>query len=302
MIMRTLAASTAAAAAAAADLEFSPVTGHGGTPLVVVETGNRTGPPIVFIHGYSQSYLAWELQLRDPALLKEFHLIAFDLRGHGGSAKPSDPTVYRSEAWAADVDAVIRAKAKAKPVLVPWSYGGPVTMSYVRHHGDGGIAGINFVAAGTALGGPGPAPDPNDPAIKPRLARFMAMAGSDTIANIDATRWFVSSLTAKPLPPDLSERAFVTNMMTPAYVRAALLSFRPDNSDLKGKLTVPILVSHGDIDAVVPYQTALDNKQHLPHATLSTYAGVGHAPFLESPERFAGELAKFTRDAQRGSN
>lgn len=289
----------ATAGAAAVDIEVSTITGHGGVPLVVVETGNRAGPPILFIHGYSQSYLAWELQLRDPALLRDFHLIAFDLRGHGGSAKPTSPADYGSEAWAGDVDAVIKAKLKAKPVLAPWSYGGPVTMSYVRHKGVGGIAGINFVAAGTALGGAGPAPDPNDPAIKPRLARFMAMAGPDTLANIDATRWFVASLTAKPLPADLSERAFITNMMTPGYVRAAMLSFRPDNADLRGKITVPVLLTHGDLDAVVPYQTSLDSKQHLPHAALSTYAGIGHAPFLESPERFNRELAEFVRAAPR---
>lgn len=289
----------ATAGAAAVDIEVSTIAGYGSVPLVVVETGNRAGPPILFTHGYSQSYLAWESQLRDPALLRDFHLIAFDLRGHGGSAKPTSPSDYGSEAWAGDVDAVIKAKARAKPVLVPWSYGGPVTMSYVRHKGVGSIAGINSVAAGTALSGAGPAPVPNDPAIKPRLARFMAMAGPDTLANIDATRWFVASLTAKPLPADLSERAFITNMMTPGYVRATLLSFRPDNADLRDKVTVPVLLTHGDLDAVVPYQTSLDSKQHLPHATLSTYGGIGHAPFLESSERFNRELAEFVRAAPR---
>jgi pimeloyl-ACP methyl ester carboxylesterase len=39
-------------------MTFSTVAGHGGVPLVVAEAGNRQGPPILFIHGYSQSYLS----------------------------------------------------------------------------------------------------------------------------------------------------------------------------------------------------------------------------------------------------
>jgi pimeloyl-ACP methyl ester carboxylesterase len=283
--------------AAAAELEFSTVPGHGQVPLVVVEAGNRAGPPIVFIHGYSQSYVSWERQLADPALLKDFHLIAFDLRGHGGSAKPAAPADYGSAAWGGDVAAIIKAKTAKKPVLVPWSYGGPVVMSYIRHYGESGIAGVNFVAAGTSLGGRQPPPDANDPALKERMARFMAMTRPYMAANLDATRWFVASLTAKPLPPADAERHLIVNMMTPAYVRAAMFAYQPDNSDLKGKLTVPVLVTHGDADAVVPYATALDNKTHLPHATVSTYQGIGHAPFLEDAARFNRELAEFVRKA-----
>lgn len=289
----------ASAGAVAADVEISTVPGHNQVPLVVVEAGNRAGPPIVFIHGYSQSTVSWELQLADPDLLKNFHLIAFDLRGHGASAKPSGAADYGSEAWSGDVDAVIKAKAKAKPILVPWSYGGTVVMSYIRHRGQTNIAGVNFVAAGTALGGRQPPPNADDPAMKARIARFMAMTGSDLLANLDATRWFVGSLTAKPLPAADTERHLITNMMTPAYVRGAMLQFRPDNADLKGKLTVPVLITHGDVDAVVPYQTALDNKTHLPHAALSTYKDIGHAPFLEDATRFNRELADFVRAATR---
>ena len=58
------------ASVSGAPLEFSTVTGPGGAPLVVVQTGNKQGPAIVFIHGYSQSYLSWEEQLNDPALQK----------------------------------------------------------------------------------------------------------------------------------------------------------------------------------------------------------------------------------------
>jgi len=34
-----------------------------------------------------------------------------------------------------------------RPVLVGWSYGGRVINDYLTHYGDGGIAGIDYVAA-----------------------------------------------------------------------------------------------------------------------------------------------------------
>ncbi len=286
-----------AATASAAPLEFSTVKGYGDVPLVVVQAGNKQGPAILFIHGYSQSYLSWEKQLSDPALQKDFHLIAFDLRGHGASGKPSNPKDYVSEAWGGDVNAVIQATGNRTPVVVPWSYGGPVTMAYVRHYGVAGIAGIDFVAAGTSLGGRGPAPDMNDPEFKARMSRFMAMTSSDIMANLEATKWFVGSLSAKPLPAAETENILMYNMLTPGYVRGALFTFQPDNKDLQGKITVPVLITHGDKDGVVPYQTSVDNKKFIKGAALSTYEGVGHAPFLEAPERFNTELAVFVKKA-----
>ena len=90
-------------------MKSETIAGFDGVPLVVAETGNRNGPPILFIHGYSQSYLSWEKQLNDQKLAKEFHLIAFDLRGHGASAKPPRQEDYTIQAWAGDVAAVIAA-------------------------------------------------------------------------------------------------------------------------------------------------------------------------------------------------
>ena len=81
----------ACGASARAALEFYTVQGYGGVPLTVVQTGNKQGPPILFIHGFSQSYLSWKDQLSDPDLQSHFHLIALDLRGHGAVGETARP-------------------------------------------------------------------------------------------------------------------------------------------------------------------------------------------------------------------
>jgi non-heme chloroperoxidase len=58
------------------------VPGGGGLRLHVRERGRADGPPILFIHAWSQNHLCWGSQYESP-LADEFRIVAFDLRGHG---------------------------------------------------------------------------------------------------------------------------------------------------------------------------------------------------------------------------
>ena len=66
------------------------VRGGGGLRLHVREWGRADGPPILFIHGLSQSHLCWARQYQS-FLAEEFRLVACDLRGHGMSEAPPGP-------------------------------------------------------------------------------------------------------------------------------------------------------------------------------------------------------------------
>ena len=65
------------------------ISGGGGTQLHLVESGNSSGRPILFIHGFSQSWLAWGRQMSSD-LADDHRLVAMDMRGHGLSDKPRD--------------------------------------------------------------------------------------------------------------------------------------------------------------------------------------------------------------------
>ena len=82
------------------------------------------------------------------ALARDFRIIAYDLRGHGLSDKPTDPACYQDgKRWADELAAVIAAKRLRRPVLVGWSLGGRVLRQYLMHYGDGALSGINFLAS-----------------------------------------------------------------------------------------------------------------------------------------------------------
>lgn len=98
-MLRALCATIAAllaGASSASSHTWQYVNGYGGVPLATVSWGNPQGPEILFVHGFSQSIESFRRQLDDPALASEFHMVAFDLRGHGASGKPWTPESYNA--------------------------------------------------------------------------------------------------------------------------------------------------------------------------------------------------------------
>jgi non-heme chloroperoxidase len=269
------------------------VRGGGGLRLHVREWGKADGPPILFIHGWSQNHLCWAGQY-DSALAGEFRLVAYDLRGHGMSEAPLEPGHYTDgRLWADDLAAIIDNLGLGRPVLVGWSYGAFVICDYVRAYGQDRIAAIDFVEGAVKLGeaafgtliGPG------------FLDHFAGATADDLPANIAAMRSFVRTCVVKPVPGDDIETAVCWNMVVPAAVRAHLAAREIDCDDVLAALQVPLLVTHGRADSVVLPAMAEHVLATCPTAQASWYEGTGHVPHLEDPGRFNRELAELTRRA-----
>lgn len=274
-----------------AAMKVHTVEGGGGLRLHVREWGRADGPAILFIHGWSQNHLCWVKQY-DSTLADEFRIVAYDLRGHGMSEAPLEPEHYTDgQLWADDVAAIIDQLGLVRPVLVGWSYGPFVISDYVRANGQDQIAAINFVEGAittseTAFGtliGPG------------FLDHFADATTDDLPTNIQAMRGFVRACVVKPVSDDDLETAVCWNVVVPAAIRTNLFARQLDCDDVLGALTVPLLVTQGRADTVVLPAMAEHILATCPTAEGSWYDGVGHAPFLEEPQRFNGELAELTR-------
>ncbi|MGH7887457.1 MAG: alpha/beta fold hydrolase [Candidatus Binatia bacterium] len=262
-----------------------------GVSIVAQEWGNPDGPEILFIHGFSQSHLSWSRQFGSE-LAKSFRLITYDIRGHGGSAKPLEAAFYRDhKRWADEVKAVMEAAKLKKPVLVGWSYGGRIIAEYLMEYGDKNIGGIHFVGAFLKV---------DNQTRGPATPAVLKMASENLKENIENTIAFLQFCTARPLPSDELQSMLAYNMMVPARIRGYLLN-RPElYEDALKKITVPVLVSHGLEDRVALLPVAHYTASVVSHAKISLYNGVGHMPFWEDTPRFNRELAEFiTRSNQR---
>lgn len=268
------------------DVTSHTVTGGGGISLRVDETGNRTGRPIVFIHGYSQSRLAWDKQM-DSALADAYRLVAVDNRGHGASDKPreayDDPRL-----WADDVQGVIDALGLDEPVLVGWSYGGVVISDYLQVHGERDIAAANFVGAVSSVG-----PAARSVTGEEFLALYPGFASTDAEESVHALETLVDLCVAGDLRPQDRYYMLGFNVIVPPYVRAGLQFREIEHDEVLRDLDIPVLLTHGEEDRIVLPAAADDHLDLIPNAEVSWYPGVGHSPFWEAPDRFNTELRDF---------
>ncbi len=269
------------------------IIGGGGLRLNVMEWGQPDGPAILFVHGWSQSYMTWLKQV-ESELAGEFRLVALDLRGHGMSEAPLEEAAYTdSQLWADDIAAVIEGLHLERPVLVGWSYAGLVMTDYVRAYGDDGIAGINFVCAAVRLG-----QEAIGPLIGPGFYEHFEDATSpDLEHSIDAMRRFVERCFAAKLSRSDYERVLCWNMTARPDVRASLAARDVDGRDALASLRVPALVTQGRADITVLPAMADYILAHCATATPSWYDDIAHGPFIEDAPRFNRELAQFVRAA-----
>jgi len=264
-------------------------TSSDGTCIAYTTAGAPSAPAILLIHGWSQYTGCWSPVME--RLSDRFHLIAMDLRGHGASDKPEGEAAYTDTAlWGDDVKAVIEAEGLERPVLVGWSYGSRVIASYLTTHGDTGIAGL--VLAGGILAIGAAREEWMVGADSPGLNRDLY--SNDLQRRLTATAKFVDDCTTEPLPRDIYGQMVGANMLCPAHVRRALFAADWDMRPTYAALTKPGLVIHGTEDRIVAPATGETAAATIPHGTYLPYDGIGHAPFLEAPDRFAKDLAQFT--------
>jgi pimeloyl-ACP methyl ester carboxylesterase len=262
-----------------------------GARLAVYEWGNPAGPEVLLVHGFAQSHLCFEPQVRS-ALAEHCRLVAFDMRGHGASDQPADPAAYQgSRVWADDIAAVIEAKRLQRPVLVGWSMGGRITRQYLMVHGDARLAGINLVASLVIEDPIGRGPGSPNPMTE----------GMSLGEEIDASIAFLEACYGRKPPEAEFRRALAYNMRVPGRVRRAIGGWSTDPAVTTAALRtvrVPILITHGRDDAIV-LPAAVDlTLAAIPHARVSWFDGCGHSPFSEDAPRFNDELLAFVRSCQ----
>ena len=114
---------------------FDQVFRHGsftvtdGTRIHYVTGGE--GPPLVLIHGWTQTWRAWRQVM--PALAQHYTIIAPDLRGLGDSDKPLDG--YDGLTVADDIHQVVQGLGHTGPIdLVGHDLGGPTAYAYAASH------------------------------------------------------------------------------------------------------------------------------------------------------------------------
>lgn len=253
----------------------------GGVELAVATSGD--GPSCLVLHGFTGSAAA----MRPLTEGLDASVVALDLVGHGASEAPGNVEPYRMDAIVAHIDGVLDALDVQAAVIVGYSFGARVALSYAVAHPDrvrhlvtiGGTAGLD-----------------NDAEAATRRNADDALAADIEAHGIEA---FVDRWEQAPI--------FVTQRDLPDSVRATIRSGRLANrsiglaNSLRGagtgampslwdalpELKVPCTIVVGALDAkfadIGERMAAL-----LPNAVVESIPGVGHAAHLEAPAACRG--------------
>jgi pimeloyl-ACP methyl ester carboxylesterase len=252
-----------------------------GVELEVAESGEENGEPVLFLHGFPDSWFSYSLVMEQlPAGIRA---IAPSQRGFGDSERPA--CCYRTTDLAADAVALLDALGIARATVVGHSMGSFVAQRIAIDHPER-VKHLVLIGSGST---------PRTPPVLEFNAVVQTL--SDPIAPEFVRDFQVSTVTV-PVPPAFMDAIVKESEKLTAHVwRAALGELvSPDVKYEAGRIRAPTLILWGDKDGLFDRAEQDALLRTIPDARLITYSGFGHSPNWEQPDRIAADIASFLNE------
>jgi len=238
-------------------------------------TRRGKGRPLVLVHGFPLDSSSWNEII--PLLENEFDIIAPDLRGFGQST--TLVSVYTISDMADDLAGLLDSIGIEKTAIAGHSMGGYVALAFARKY-PGRVNGLGLISSQAAA-------DPPDR----KEGRYKTAAEVDE----KGVGVLAEAMTPK-LSADVRVQNFVRSLIqrqSKAGLIGALkaMAERQDSTAIVPTFKFPMLLVHGDADALIPIDRSRDMKTAAPTAKLVELKGAGHMPMME----FAKETAEALR-------
>jgi pimeloyl-ACP methyl ester carboxylesterase len=273
-ILLLLAGLPATAAAQRVQVD-SFVTGDGVRVRYLLQ---GAGAPLVLIHGFALSAeLNWVAPGAIDSLATRFRVIAPDLRGHGGSGKPHDPSAYGSR-LVDDVVGLLDHLQIGRAHVAGYSLGGTIALRVAASHPDRVISAV--------LGGAGwpPPGTPPPPFLAQWLERLDAAARAGT--SVADALWRPDMAA---LPPAIRAALDRNDAAAIAAALRSVAALAVPEAEVRA-LRIPLLAVVGELD---PVRAAVDALQRvLPSLSVTVLAGADHAGAMADP-RLAAAIRAF---------
>ena len=283
----------AAAGAAASAEEAAPLSA--GVVRLHIEDSGGDGRPVLLIHGWPLSAMAWEQQV-DVLQDAGYRVVSYDRRGFGRSDKPESG--YSYDELADDLQRVLDQCQLQDVTLVGFSMGGGEVARYVARYGESLLHSVVFAAAVPPFLMQS-VDNPEGPLTADAAQQSRRALELDREAFFDQfTEDFYSANGVLQVTESqrLEAVALCQQSAQPAAL-ACMDAFGTTDfrEDLK-RLTVPTLVIHGDADAIVPIEgSGLRTHHAVRHSQLVTLKGAPHGLNVSHAQAFNDALLAFLR-------
>lgn len=251
------------------------------------------GKPVVFIHGWPLNHEMWEYQINHLSMHK-LRCIAYDRRGFGQSERPFEG--YNYNTFADDLNELIIQLNLREVILIGFSMGGGEIARYIAKYGNDKIDKVVFISSVTPF-------------------RLQTADNPEGVPKEEFTETIEEILADRPaFLADFGKRFYGVDLMNQP-VSKALLSWNQmlclnsssiatmecvrafsetDFRDDLVKITVPVLIIHGNDDNIVPINFS-GNKtaKLLPKAKYLIYEDAPHGLFITEKEKLNDDLLHF---------
>ena len=268
-----------------------------GVEIFYKDWGPRDAQVLFFHHGWPLSSDDWDTQLL--FFLKEgFRVVAHDRRGHGRSSQVWDG--HDMDHYADDVAEVVKHLNIKNAIHIGHSTGGGEVAHYIARHGQENVAKAVLVSAVPPLmvktesnpeGLPKEVFDDLQNQVLTNRAQFFRDLPSGPFYGFNRPD-------AKPSEGIIANwwRQGMTGSAKAHYDGIVAFSQTDFTEDLK-KITIPVLVLHGDDDQIVPYKTSgVKSAELLQNSQLKIYPGFSHGMLTVNHEVINADLLAFIRE------
>jgi pimeloyl-ACP methyl ester carboxylesterase len=259
-----------------------------GETLAYIDRGERSGPAVVLIHGYTDNARDWVPML--PYMSKRYRLILVDIRGHGQSSKPE--CCYTRLDFAYDIKLLMDALGVQKADIVGHSLGSIIAQTFAEYWPERTAHVVLISSTGGSPPGRPKKPPQFDFAAEIRKLKEPIEADSPFMI-----AWWDSPT---PVDPDFIRRQRKDAAGIPLRVWLAVLDQAlPANNvfgDLQStlpRLKAPTLLIWGSKDPIMEEDVRQSLRDALPNAKVKIFDGLGHNPFWEDPRAVAEVVNAF---------
>ena len=258
-----------------------------GLRLHYLERGTPDKPTLILIHAIERHAHLFDHVA--PEFTRDYHVIAYDMRGHGDSAW-SPEAAYLVEDHVKDLEAIIQQLGLKRVTLWGNSTGGRVAQVYAGLHPDR----VERVIAEDV--------GPERPqSISDNFARRVAREANGWASEDELVK---ELMTRAPRTPEAIMRNYA-HFGTKRRDDGRLV-WKRDPNLVKGfvetelwqyvsKITSPIIYVLGGASSIVPPETQTKLKATLPNAEVVVMPGLGHYPNEEDTKGFLVIVNRFLK-------
>ncbi|HEX4731607.1 MAG TPA: alpha/beta hydrolase [Solirubrobacterales bacterium] len=253
-----------------------------------------SGQPIVFSHGWPLSADDWDTQMMF-FLGHGYRVVAADRRGHGRSTQRGDG--HDMDHYADDLLTVVEHLDLKDAIHVGHSTGGGEVTRYIARHGEDRVAKAVLISSVAPLmvqteANPGGLPK----SVFDGLQAETATNRSNFYRDLPSGPFYGFNRPDREPQEAVIQNWWRQGMMGGAkahYDGIVAFSQTDFTEDLK-KISVPVLVQHGEDDQIVPYADSGPLSAELvQNGTLKSYKGFPHGMPTTEAETINADLLEF---------